>query len=238
MIIHKATRLLVLTGAGISAESGLKTFRDGDGLWENHRMEDVATPEAFSRDPQMVWRFYKARREQALKAKPNPGHYALVELEEYLGSNFNLITQNVDCLHKVAGNKNPIEMHGSLEACFCTRCTAKYPISEIDPQAPVPACPQCASALRPDIVWFGELPYQMQEIEWLLQNCDVFLLVGTSGVVFPAAGFVMTAKYLGAKTMAVNLDPTVNREFIDEFHQGRAGEILPRLVKEWLQRAD
>lgn len=236
MPINKATRLLVLTGAGISAESGLKTFRESDGLWENHRMDDVATPAAFERDPEMVWRFYKERWEQANSAKPNAGHFALVELESYLGKNFNLITQNVDGLHSLAGSHNLIEMHGSIHNCLCSQCSAKYPYTEINSEQAIPICPKCGGALRPDIIWFGELPYQIQKIKGLLQNCDVFLIVGTSGVVYPAAGFVMTAKYLGAKTIAVNLDQTENHEFIDEFHQGKAGEILPRLVREWMKR--
>ncbi len=228
------TRLLVLTGAGISAESGLRTFRDSDGLWENHRMEDVATPEAWQRDPQMVWRFYKARWEQAQQAAPNPGHLALARLEEWLGDNFHLITQNVDGLHSAAGNNRVIEMHGALRSCLCTKCGIRFYQEEVDLSPELPACPKCSGKLRPDIVWFGEVPYRLQEIDTLLQNCDVFLMVGTSGMVYPAAGFVQTARYLGAKTIAVNLNPTERLDFFDEFHQGRAGEILPRLVDQWM----
>ncbi len=228
------TRLLVLTGAGISAESGLKTFRDGNGLWENHKVENVATPEAWRRDPRLVWRFYKDRWDQAQKAAPNPGHLALAKLEEWLGDNFHLITQNVDGLHSAAGNTRVIEMHGALRSCLCTGCEIRWYLEEVDASPDLPVCPKCRGKLRPDIVWFGELPYRMQEIDSLLHNCDVFLVVGTSGVVYPAAGFVMTARYLGAKTISVNLNATERLDFFDEFHQGPAGEILPRLVKQWM----
>ncbi|HOZ01752.1 MAG TPA: NAD-dependent deacylase [Candidatus Syntrophosphaera sp.] len=233
MQITRNTRLLVLTGAGISAESGISTFRDKGGLWENHRMEDVATPEAFARDPRMVWRFYKARYEHSLQAKPNPAHFALVDLEKQLDRNFHLITQNIDNLHTLAGNRDPIEMHGSLRRCFCTGCDAHYAMEEIDLEPEIPLCAACGAPLRPDVVWFGEMPYHLDRIDSLLKNCDVFLLVGTSGVVYPAAGFVMTAKYLGAHTLAINPDASSKTEAIDEFHLGKAGEVLPRLVREW-----
>jgi NAD-dependent deacetylase len=235
MRIGRDTRLVVLTGAGISAESGINTFRDSGGLWENHRMEDVATPAAFKRDPVMVWRFYKDRLKQAKAAKPNAGHLALVKLEQWLGSHFNLITQNVDGLHTAAGSKRVIEMHGSLHSCLCAHCQSRYNAAGVDLEPDLPSCPACGGILRPDIVWFGELPYHMNEIDGLLQNCDAFMVVGTSGVVYPAAGFVMTARYLGAKAMAINLNPIENRDLIDEFHQGRAGDILPRLVEEWMR---
>lgn len=218
----------------MSAESGIRTFREGGGLWEEHRIEDVATPEAWARNPQLVWQFYKQRWRDARKARPNPAHYALVELEQHLGQNFALITQNVDGLHSLAGNANPIEMHGSLDSCFCTRCSTHYKLSGINLTQDIPPCPKCSAALRPDIVWFGEIPYCLEEIEGLLKNCDVFLVVGSSGVVYPAAGFVMTAKYFGAATVAVNLDSSGNSAYIDEFHFGKAGELLPRLVEEWI----
>lgn len=232
--VSSDTKLLVLTGAGISAESGIKTFRDSGGLWENHRMEDVATPEAFQRDPKMVWRFYKDRREQAKQAAPNPGHLALAKLEQWLGDNFHLITQNVDGLHSAAGNSRVIEMHGALSTCLCTRCGIRFYLEEVDISPDLPLCPKCQGNLRPDIVWFGELPYRMDEIDSLLHSCDVFLVVGTSGAVYPAAGFVMTASYLGAKTIAVNLGSMEQSEFIDEFIQGQAGEVLPRLAEQWM----
>ena len=238
MKVTKDTRVLVLTGAGISAESGLKTFRDAGGLWENHRVEDVATPEAFRRAPVMVWNFYKERWQQALQAKPNPGHLALAKLENWLQDNFHLITQNVDGLHTAAGNKRVIEMHGSLHTCFCTRCHTRFPMKDINLEEDIPLCPKCKGMLRPDVVWFGEVPYHLDKIDALLHNCDVFMVVGTSGVVYPSAGFVMTARYFGAHTIAVNLNPMENSEFIDEFYQGKAGEILPRLIDEWINSAD
>lgn len=228
------THILVLTGAGISAESGIRTFRDSGGLWENHRVEDVATPLGFSRDPRLVWEFYRQRWRDANQAKPNPAHYALAELESQLGDRFRLITQNVDGLHRKAGSERIWEMHGSLDRCLCTRCGSGHQMAEIDLTEPLPHCPQCRGLLRPDIVWFGEIPYFLSEIEEALKHCDIFLIVGTSGAVYPAAGFVMSAKLLGARTVAVNLDPPENSSFIDEFHQGRSGELLPDLLHDWL----
>ncbi len=233
MKLGGSTRLVALTGAGISAESGIRTFRDSGGLWEQHAVEDVATVEAFERNPSLVWTFYKQRFEQAVQANPNPGHYALVELENYLGNNFSLITQNVDNLHTLAGSRNIIEMHGNLYRCFCTECDARFRMQEIDLTPDIPLCGKCGASLRPDIVWFGEIPYCLYEIEQKLKNCDVFLMIGTSGIVYPAAGFVMTAKYFGARIIAVNLEPMNNQSFVDEFHCGSAGQILPGLVKEW-----
>ncbi|HNT52436.1 MAG TPA: NAD-dependent deacylase [Candidatus Syntrophosphaera sp.] len=233
MKIRPETRLLVLTGAGVSAESGIRTFRDHGGLWDNHRVEDVATPEAFARDPLLVWNFYKERWRKTLAARPNAAHLALVALEQRLQDNFHLITQNVDNLHREAGSRRLLEMHGSLHSCFCTGCDARYALADIDLEQDLPLCPSCDEPLRPDVVWFGEIPYHLEQIDHLLKNCDVFLLVGTSGAVYPAAGFVMTAKYLGAHTMAVNLEPPGNSQFVDEFHPGKAGEILPRLLREW-----
>lgn len=225
---------LVLTGAGISAESGIRTFRDSDGLWENHDVQEVATPEAFRRDPKLVWRFYKARYHQSLETSPNLGHYALVELEKHLGDSFHLITQNVDGLHRQAGSKRLIEMHGSLFDVFCNTCKKYYRTEEIDLEAEIPLC-SCGGYLRPDIVWFGEVPYKMDEIDVLLRRCEVLMVVGTSGAVYPAAGFVNAAKYFGARTVAVNLAEPDNLRYIDEYHQGKAGEILPKLVEEILK---
>ena len=234
MQLDPSTRLVALTGAGISAESGIKTFRDGDGLWEQHRVEDVATPEAFIRDPGLVWRFYIERFRQARDAKPNQAHTALASLEAYLGNNYHLITQNVDGLHSRAGSQRLTEMHGSLDRCLCQSCGKTHPMPvELDGEK-LPACGKCGGLLRPDIVWFGEIPYHLDRIQSLLRMCDVFLLVGSSGVVYPAAGFIQTAKYLGARTIAVNLQPTEKTHFVDEFYQGKAGEILPRLVSTWI----
>lgn len=226
-------RILVLTGAGISAESGISTFRDTGGLWDQHRIEDVATPEAFQKDPVLVWEFYKQRLTQANQVSPNAGHLALVELERTLDDRFRLITQNVDGLHSRAGSKNVYEMHGSLYNAYCTDCRANYHINDIEFQDQLPYCPKCEALIRPDIVWFGEIPYFLYEIENLLKNCDIFLIVGTSGLVYPAAGFVMTAKYFGAHTVAVNLEKPGNSSLIDEVYIGKAGEILPELVLKW-----
>ncbi|HNQ43936.1 MAG TPA: NAD-dependent deacylase [Candidatus Cloacimonadota bacterium] len=229
------TRCLVLTGAGISAESGIKTFRDSGGLWENHKVEDVASPQGFNRNPELVWNFYKQRYWQSLDALPNPAHYALVEMEKNLGDGFSLITQNVDGLHTKAGSKRCYEMHGRLSSCFCTNCRSHYKLAEIDLSQALPDCPKCGKLLRPDIVWFGEIPYYLYEIEALLKSCELFLVLGTSGAVYPAAGFVMTAKLFGAHTISINLDKPDNLSFIDEFHQGKCGEILPNMVNQLLR---
>lgn len=228
-------KYLILTGAGISAESGIRTFRDNDGLWEDHDVNEVASIDGYRRNPELVWRFYKARYAQSMEVSPNPGHYALVELEKALGDNFHIITQNVDALHIRAGNQRVIEMHGSLQDCFCESCDTHYNMADIDLSLARPLCPKCTGFLRPDIVWFGEIPYKMEQIEALLRKCDLFMVIGTSGVVYPAAGLVMTAKYLGAKTIAVNLEKPDNLSFIDEFHQGKSGEILPKLIKEIME---
>ncbi|MDD5535925.1 MAG: NAD-dependent deacylase [Candidatus Cloacimonetes bacterium] len=224
-------RYLVLTGAGISAESGIRTFRDSGGLWEEHRVEDVASPQGFQKNPKLVWDFYKERFKNSLSVNPNSAHQALKRMEDALGENFHLITQNVDGLHIKAGNRRVYEMHGSLKNCFCVSCRTRYELDEIDLSQDVPLCMKCKALLRPDIVWFGEIPYYLYEIEDKLKNCDVFIVVGTSGTVYPAAGFVMTAKLFGAKTIAVNLDRPDNLGFIDEFLQGKSGELVPPLVE-------
>jgi len=231
MKIDHSTRVVVLTGAGISAESGIQTFRDSNGLWEQHRIEDVATPEAFVRDPALVWKFYRARYLQSLQAQPNAGHKALVSLEQ--NSHLTLVTQNVDGLHKRAGSKKVFEMHGRLSSCFCTMCQTKFDMQDIQFEDELPYCRKCEGLIRPDIVWFGEIPYFLNEIQNVLKKCKLFLIVGTSGTVYPAAGFVMTAKYFGARTVYVNLDEPGNMSFIDEFHHGKAGDILPDLIKKW-----
>ncbi|MDZ4182855.1 MAG: NAD-dependent deacylase [Candidatus Cloacimonadaceae bacterium] len=228
--IKKKYHIVALTGAGISAESGIKTFRDSGGLWENHSIDEVATPAGFEKNPALVWEFYKARYRNALEAKPNPGHLALAELESLLHNRFRLITQNVDGLHETAGNRHVLEMHGSLHRILCTACKTVSNISSIDLSQTIPKCRKCGGALRPDIVWFGEVPHALFEIEQLIKNCEIFLIIGTSGTVYPAAGFVMTAKVFGARTIAINLEPPHNRSLIDEFHQGKAGEILPGMI--------
>jgi len=231
----KDTKVVILTGAGISAESGLRTFRDNDGLWEEYRIEDVCTPMAFKRNPVLVWQFYKLRYHQLSNVIPNKGHEALVSLEQYLGDNFTLITQNVDQLHQKAGSKRVIEMHGRLTMGFCTRCHAEFNLVDVDLSKDIPICSQCGGVLRPDIVWFGEIPYQMELIEDKLVNADYFLVIGSSGVVYPAAGFLQIAKQLNIPTIGVNLDAPDNVQQIDEFHQGKSGEILPKLVNLWIK---
>lgn len=225
-------RILVLTGAGISAESGIRTFRDSDGLWEDHAIEDVATPEGFTKDPALVWSFYRERYNQAKAALPNAGHLALADLEARISSRFNLITQNVDGLHSIAGNKKVFEMHGSLYRAICTVCKTSVSMQSIKPDIALPLCPKCNSLLRPDVVWFHEVPYFISKIETLLKCCDLFLIVGTSGTVYPAAGFVMTAKYFGARTVAINMEAPKNLSVFDEFYQGNAATILPNLLSE------
>nr|MDK2850937.1 NAD-dependent deacetylase [Candidatus Cloacimonadota bacterium] len=224
-------KYLVLTGAGISAESGIRTFRDTGGLWEEYPVELVASPEGFAADPKFVWDFYIKRFKQSLEVEPNPGHIALKRLEDALGDKFHLITQNVDGIHRKAGSKRLLEMHGRLDQCYCISCHRQYNMNEIDLAGDVPICTACGSLLRPNIVWFGEVPYYLYEIEEMLKNCEVFMIVGTSGSVYPAAGFVMTAKLFGARTVAINLEKPDNLSFIDEFYQGRAGEILPSFVE-------
>ena len=232
--LEAKTKVVVLTGAGISAESGISTFRNSGGLWENHRVEEVATPEAFQNDPGKVWEFYRRRWIQAVKAKPNPAHLALVKMERELKDNFHLVTQNVDGLHSKAGSKNMFEMHGSVHRSFCSSCHTSYPMDEVINMSPLPHCSKCGNLLRPDIVWFGEIPYNLFEIEQHLVDCNCFIIIGTSGAVYPAAGFVMTAKLMGAKTIAINLDPPENMSCIDTFYQGKCGVLLPDLVDKWL----
>lgn len=231
--ISTHTKVVVLTGAGISAESGIKTFRDSGGLWENHKIEEVATPKAFLTNPELVWDFYKQRYLNASEAVPNPGHLALAEMEKILGNSFHLITQNIDGLHSKAGNKNVYEMHGSTNKCFCTKCKQSFLLSEINLEEKVPLCKLCGGALRPDIVWFGEIPYHLDIIEKLILKCNLFIVIGTSGVVYPAAGFVLAAKYRGALTIGINLEKPDNVRHFDYFYTGKSGDLLPELVKQW-----
>ncbi|MCL1826677.1 MAG: NAD-dependent deacylase [Candidatus Cloacimonetes bacterium] len=222
----------ILTGAGISAESGIQTFRDGDGLWENHRVEDVATPEGFIKNPILVWKFYKERYAAALDAEPNPGHKALVDLEAMIPDKFFLITQNVDGLHRRAGSQNLVEMHGRLSACFCIKCAKHFQLTEINLKPALPHCPACGNYLRPDIVWFGEMPYHMDQILATIKKCTVFITIGTSGNVYPAASFMAEARKIGAVTITVNLEEPLNNQETQHFIKGKAGEILPGLVKD------
>jgi len=232
-MITKASRVVILTGAGISAESGIRTFRDFNGLWENHRIEEVATPEGWEANPQLVWDFYQQRRRQLFDVEPNPGHRALVDLEQYLDS-FLLVTQNVDDLHERAGSNNLIHMHGELAKLRCESCASVEEMMEEEHLGEnFLTCTKCEGRMRPHIVWFGEMPMQLDEIQEALLQCDVFIAIGTSGHVYPASGFLHTARRLGAHTIGINLDPPEDVAFFDEFFQGKAGEILPLLVERW-----
>ena len=230
------TKVVILTGAGISAESGIKTFRASDGLWENHAIEDVATPYAWERNPELVWNFYQGRRRQLQGVEPNPAHQALVTLEEYLADNLLLVTQNVDDLHSRAGSKNLIHMHGELCILRCEECHEIFDMMEPEHlTSEYVKCPSCSNQrLRPHIVWFHEMPFQLPEIYAAVEECDVFMTIGTSGHVYPAAGLIDVAKQAGALCVGVNLDEPMNYQLHDEFHQGKAGELLPNLVDEWL----
>src|SRR5438067_1801477 len=227
--------IVILTGAGISAESGLATFRGADGLWEGHRVEDVATPEAFQRNPALVHAFYDARRAKLGTVEPNAAHVALARLDAKWPGELLLVTQNVDDLHERAGSKRLVHMHGELTKGWCLACGERFGWE--GPMGEDASCPVCGAEdrVRPDIVWFGEMPYQMDRIEEALQACDLFVSIGTSGAVYPAAGFVQTARRCGARTLEMNLEPSVGTMFFDETRVGRAGELLPEWVEEMLR---
>ncbi len=255
-------KIVILTGAGISAESGISTFRDANGLWENHKVQEVATPEAYARDPQLVWKFYSMRRIQAAKALPNPAHRALINFAANAGSEIHLITQNVDVLHEradITGKLPPLCMHGSLNQSRCTHCETVYlddhAYFDLDGNyAPsrtelcsaeertrdeylhhykleyahfLPLSPCCKAPLRPHIVWFGEIPFFMAKIEKRLRECDLFVSIGTSGQVYPAAGFLQVAKSHNARTVCINKEAIPQSHMIDVFLEGKAAEIVP-----------
>lgn len=229
--------LVILTGAGISADSGLATFRGAGGLWEGQRVEDVATPEAWIRDPQLVWRFYQMRRAALGTVEPNPAHHALAHLERELdqrGVPFLLVTQNVDDLHERAGSK-PLHMHGELAVLRCESCGTRLSDTQhFDPESFL-GCEACGfERLRPDVVWFGEMPYHMERIERALGGCTHFAAIGTSGSVYPAAGFLAAARAVGAQTFVVGLDAPDNLHPGDTFLEGRAARVVPLLVEEVL----
>lgn len=227
--------IVVLTGAGVSAESGVRTFRDNGGLWEEHRVEDVATPEAFARNPNLVQRFYNLRRAQLRDIEPNLAHQALARLEREFSGEVTVVTQNVDNLHERAGSQNIIHMHGELVKVRCESCMTVHLWDGDCEQAT--QCPACAlaPALRPHIVWFGEMPFQMDEIMARLAACDLFVSIGTSGNVYPAAGFVAEVRAIGyAHTIEVNLEPSQGVSYFGECRHGRAGELVPKLVEEIL----
>lgn len=223
-------KIVILTGAGISAESGLGTFRDEGGLWAKHRIEDVATPEAFARDPALVQRFYNMRRAEAAKAAPNPAHLALAELQQSPRHAVTIVTQNVDGLHEAAG-ASVLHMHGRLDRALCAACGHRWnaPL-EMRTEEPCPACD--APRGRPDVVWFGEIPHHLEEIEATLFDCELFAAIGTSSAVYPAAGFVEIAREVGASTVELNLERSDRAGLFDDHRTGPAGEVVPAWVAE------
>jgi NAD-dependent deacetylase len=222
--IGRGDRLFVLTGAGISAESGVRTFRDANGLWYEHRIEDVATPEGFARDPRLVWRFYSERRKKLREVRPNPAHEALARLPGIF-----LCTQNVDDLHERAGSRDVLHMHGELLKTRCDSCDRSPFHDESGYLEEVPRC-ACGGRLRPHVVWFGEVPFEMERIYAALDECDLFLTVGSSGAVYPAAGFVSHLRHVGkARCVYVGLERPENAHSFDECRLGKAGELLPKL---------
>ncbi|MEM8697255.1 MAG: NAD-dependent deacylase [Pseudomonadota bacterium] len=253
--------IVVLTGAGISAESGVPTFRGPDGLWEGHRVEDVATPEAYRRDPDLVLDFYDQRRAKLDTVQPNPAHEALGRLDAEWPGELLIVTQNVDDLHERGGAKRLLHMHGELKSGWCLACNARCPwqgpmyassahpepvegsdagkkegfdrLSLSATEGPSVPCPKCGTSghIRPDIVWFGEMPYEMERIEVALSTCDLFVSIGTSGAVYPAAGFVQTARQFGAETLEMNLDPSEGSFFFHESRMGKAGDLVPEWVE-------
>ncbi|MBA5866007.1 MAG: NAD-dependent protein deacylase [Nitrospira sp. CR1.3] len=225
-----ARAVTVLTGAGISADSGVPTFRGADGLWRNFRAEDLATPEAFERDPRLVWEWYNWRRELIAATRPNPAHSAVVELEQR-SEEFWLITQNVDGLHRTAGSRKLSEIHGNIWMVRCTDCGSVEENHEV-PIALLPVCSRCKGLLRPHIVWFGEslFPEDLSRCATALRTCDVLLVIGTSGVVYPAAGFASMAKESGAFVAEINLEPTPQSGLVDLSLQGRAKDLVPLLL--------
>ncbi|MCP9464633.1 MAG: NAD-dependent deacylase [Nitrospira sp.] len=229
--LASARSLVVLTGAGISADSGVPTFRGADGLWRTYRAEELATPEAFERDPRLVWEWYNWRRELLATKRPNDAHYALAEWERRQGR-FWLITQNVDGLHREAGSRKLSEIHGNIWMVRCTRCGWVEKNRSV-PIPILPSCARCAGLLRPHIVWFGEAPdpADLARCDEVLRTCDTLLIIGTSGVVYPAAGFAATAKRAGAFVGEINLDETPQTALADISLRGRAKDVVPLLLE-------
>ena|SRR5579863_1152483 len=225
--------IVVLTGAGVSAESGIDTFRGGGGLWEQHRVEDVATPEAFARDPDLVLRFYDMRRAAIQTKAPNAAHCALGRLDAEWPGELLIVTQNVDDLHERGGARRLLHMHGEHLLAWCTACDERVPWT--GPLIERPLCPRCSTAaLRPDVVWFGEMPYHMEAINGALRDADLFVSIGTSGAVYPAAGFVRNARSLGARTLELNLEAGQGSSWFHDSRLGPATELVPAWVDEVL----
>lgn len=231
--ISPSDRVFVLTGAGISAESGLPTFRASDGLWAGHRVEDVCTPEALEQNPALVWQFYSERREQGTKATPNPAHIALAELEARLGDRFFLCTQNVDDLHERAGSVRLVHMHGELAKSRCEDECGRPPVEDhtvYKSLAEVGRC-ACGARLRPHIVFFGEIPLEMDRIQREIARATLMVVVGTSGSVYPAANFVNWARQQGARTVYIGPEPPLNAHAFTNVVEGKAGEVMPGLFE-------
>lgn len=230
--LASASRVVILTGAGVSQESGLRTFRDAQtGLWAQYKPEDLASPEAFERDPKLVWDWYAWRREAIKGVRPNPGHYALVEMEKRIPA-FTLITQNVDGLHRFAGSQNVLELHGNIQKVRCSEC-GRFTENWGDDSDSVPTCSNCGGLLRPDVVWFGE-PLPRSELELAVKAsraCQVFFSIGTSGVVQPAASLAHAARNKGSVVVEINAEPTPLTPKVDFAFHGKSGEILPELLK-------
>ena len=238
--MKQVRNIVILTGAGVSAESGIDTFRaganGGPSLWEQHRVEDVATPEGFARDPELVLRFYDMRRAAIQTKEPNPAHFALAKLDAEWKGELLIVTQNVDDLHERAGASRVLHMHGEHLNAWCSACDVRSPWrgTLIDR----PPCPECGTrALRPDVVWFGEMPYRMNEIDAALRRADLFVSIGTSGAVYPAAGYVRIARDLGAATLELNLERSQGSRWFAETRLGAAGEVVPLWVDEILGRS-
>ena len=228
-----ARNIVILTGAGISAESGLRTFRAEDGLWEDHPVEQVATPEGFARDPDLVQRFYDERRANVLAAQPNAAHEALGRLDREWRGDLLIVTQNIDDLHERGGAKRVHHMHGEALSAWCRACDARHRWDGTLRDGP--SCPGCGeAALRPDIVWFGEMPYEMERIFAAIAQADLFVSIGTSGAVYPAAGFVTEANRAGARTLELNLERSAGSHLFDETRLGPASELVPAWVEEML----
>ncbi len=231
---HPYQNILVLTGAGVSAESGLATFRSSNGLWNNHKVEDVATIEAFERNPEYVHDFYNEMKPALLAAQPNNAHKALARLEKEYPGQVHIVTQNVDTLHEKAGSQKVLHIHGQINQAVCLNCGQVLETwGDVNTMT---VCNNChvAGMMKPNIVFFGESLLKMTETERLLRSCDLFISVGTSGVVYPAAGFVQTAKYFGAKTVEFNLEQTSNNYLFDRHIYGKCGETIPLFVEELL----
>lgn len=233
--LRRYQSIVVLTGAGLSAESGLATFRDSGGIWAQYDYKDVATPEGFQRNPNLVYEFYNMRRREGSTAQPNEAHRALARLERDFGGDLLIVTQNIDTLHEAAGTRNLVHMHGDMATVQCSHCDARLPWTE-DLTAEL-SCPECEliGGLRPNVVWFGEMPHDMEKIADAVSRCDLFVSVGTSGNVYPAAGFVAAALEAGAHTVELNLEPSDTVSYFAEARHGPATQVVPAFVEELLR---